>query len=346
MSQRPSLRVGVIGCGMIGSDHVRTLTTGVSGAEVVAVSDADPQRAAQAAELTDGAARQPDPFAVINDERIDAVLIASSEDTHEQFVLACVEAGKPVLCEKPLAPTPAACLRVVEAEVARGRQLVQVGFMRRFDPSYREMKRLLDSGQLGAPLVLHCVHRNAEYPPFYDSSALVTATGVHDIDIARWLLGQEIVAATVHNPRPSSLVREGFQDPQFLVLHTDGGAVVDVEIFVNARYGYDVRAELVGERGTASLMPPATATVRLDGMDGQPVLADSRPRFAPAFRNELQAWADAAVHGRAVGANAWDGYAAAAVAETCLTAATTRTTTPVRLADKPALYTDDSKEAR
>jgi myo-inositol 2-dehydrogenase/D-chiro-inositol 1-dehydrogenase len=344
MSRGENLRVGVIGCGMIGTDHVRTLTTAVSGAEVVVVSDADPQRAALAAQLAGEVGIQPDPFALIGDDRVDAVLVASSEDTHEQFVLACQDAGKPVLCEKPLATTPEACLRVVEAEVAVGRRLVQVGFMRRFDPSYTEMKRLLDSGQLGDPLFLHCLHRNADYPPFYDSSALVTATGVHDIDVARWLLGQEIVAATVHNPRPSGLVREGFQDPQFLILETDGGAVVDVEIFVNARYGYDVRAELVGERGTASLMPPATATVRLNGMDGQPLGADARPRFAPAFRSELQAWADAAATGQAVGANAWDGYAAAAVAEACLTAATTGATAPVKLADKPELYTDEPQE--
>jgi myo-inositol 2-dehydrogenase / D-chiro-inositol 1-dehydrogenase len=335
-----NVRVGVIGCGMIGTDHVRTLTTAVSGAEVAAVSDADPQRAAQAAKAACDAATHQDAFALISDDNVDAVLVASSEDTHEQFVLACLEAGKPVLCEKPLAPTPAACLRVVEAEVALGRQLVQVGFMRRFDRSYTEMKRVLGSGQIGDALFLHCLHRNAEYPPFYDSDALITATGVHDIDIARWLLGQEIVAATVHNPRASGLVRDGFQDPQFLVLHTEGGVVVDVEIFVNARYGYEVRAELVGQRGTASLMPPATVTLRYDGMDGLPVLADARPRFAPAFRNELQAWADAASAGQVAGANAWDGYAAATVAEACLRAAKTGTTTPVELAPKPALYTD------
>ncbi len=339
------VRVGVVGCGMIGTDHVGTLSTAVSGARVVVVTDADPQRAGNAAELAGGARIQPDPLALINDDELDAVLIASSEATHEEFVLACLEAGKPVLCEKPLATTTEACLRVVEAEVALGRRLVQVGYMRRFDPSYGEMKRVLDSGRIGEALMLRCVHRNAEYPPFYKSSAVVTASGVHDIDAARWLLGQEIVAATVHTPRSSGLVREDFQDPQFVVLQTEGGVIVDVELFVNARYGYDVRAELVGESGTVSLMPPATATLRIDGMDGQPIGADARPRFAPAFRAELQAWVNAAAAGGAVGANAWDGYAAAAVAEACLRAAETGTTAPVKLADKPALYTDKAQES-
>jgi myo-inositol 2-dehydrogenase/D-chiro-inositol 1-dehydrogenase len=345
MSRPETLRIGVIGCGMIGTDHVRTLSSMVSGAQVVAISDADPKRALEAAELAGGAQVEMDPGALITAPAVDAVLIASSEDTHEKFVLACLEAGKPVLCEKPLAPSAAECLRVVEAEVTLGRKLVQVGFMRRFDPSYMEMKQILDSGRIGYALFLHCIHRNADYPPRYDSDALVTATGVHDIDIARWLLGCEIVSVTAHTPRPSSLVRAGFQDPQFVVLQTEDGAVIDLEIFVNARYGYDVRCELVAERGTVSLVPPATATLRVDGMEGESVLADSRPRFAPAFRNELQAWVNAAADGQVVGATAWDGYAAAAVAGACLEAAATNTTSPVHLVAKPALYSDRQQEA-
>jgi myo-inositol 2-dehydrogenase/D-chiro-inositol 1-dehydrogenase len=337
-----TLQIGVIGCGMMGTDHVRTLTSKVPRARVAAVSDPDPERAAGAAKNAGGAPVFTEPRELIRHDDVDAVLIASSEDTHEALAIACLQAGKPVLCEKPLAPTADASLRVVEAEVAAGRQLLQVGFMRRFDPSYLEMKRTLDSGQIGNALFLHCVHRNADFPPWYESEALITATAVHEIDVARWLLGQEIANATVHNPRPSSLVRDGFQDPQFVVLRADGGAVIDVEIFVNARYGYDVRCELVAERGTSSLMPPATTTIRRDGMDGQPVAADFRPRFAAAYHAELQAWVNATAAGRVVGATAWDGYAAAAIAEACLDAARAGTTMPVRLAAKPSLYTQET----
>lgn len=340
-----SLRVGVIGCGMIGTDHVTTLSTGVSGVQVAAVSDADPDRAGYAARIAGGARIIADPDALITDPEVDAILVASSEATHETFVRACLRAEKPVLCEKPLAPTTQECLRVIEAEEALGRRLVQVGFMRRFDPSYVEMKRVLDSGRIGPALFLHSIHRNAEYPPGYDSEALITATGVHDFDITRWLLGQEIVAVTAITPRASSRVRAGFQDPQFVILESSEGAVVDLEIFVNAAYGYDVRCELVGETGTVSLLPPATATLRVDGIDGQPVVADSRPRFAPAFRAELQAWVNAATAGTVDGADAWDGYAAAAIAEACLEAARTGGTTKVELVAKPALYTTDKETA-
>lgn len=340
-----TVRVGVVGCGMIGTDHVNTLTTAVAGADVVAVSDTDATCAHQAAQVAGEARVHPDPTALISDPEVDAVLVASIEKTHETFVLACLEADKPVLCEKPLAPTPEACLRVVEAEATLGRQLVQVGFMRRFDPSYVEMKQILQSGRIGHPLFLHCTHRNADYPVRYTSEALVTATGVHDIDIARWLLDEEIVAVSSHRPRASSLARAEFQDPQFLVLQSASGALVDVEIFVNARYGYDVRAELVGEQGTVSLLPPASVELRLGGVDGQPVPADSRPRFAQAFRNELQAWADAAAEKRVVGANAWDGYAASVVADACLRSAATPGAVAVELAPKPTLYESTKEQA-
>jgi myo-inositol 2-dehydrogenase/D-chiro-inositol 1-dehydrogenase len=211
-----------------------------------------------------------------------------------------------------------------------------VGFNRRFDPSYVEMKRLLDAGEIGQALFLHCVHRNLDYPPFYDSDALINATAVHDIDIARWLLGEEVVSVTVHTPRASSLVREGFQDPQFVLLETERGTLVDIEVFVNAHYGYDVRCELVGEQGTVSLLPPATVSTRRAGLDGQSVAPDFRPRFAMSYRSELQAWVDAAAVGEVRGATAWDGYAAAAVAQAGLESLATGTTADVRLASRGA----------
>lgn len=333
-----TMQIGVIGCGLMGLDHVRTLTTAVSGARVAAVSDADEDRSARAASEADGARVHSDPLGLIDDAGVDAVVVASADETHEEFVLACVDAGKPVLCEKPLATTSEASWRVVEAEMRAGRRLVQVGFMRRFDPSYLEMKRAFDSGQIGDAVMLHSVHRNADYPPALPASALVTGTGVHDIDVARWLLGQEIVAATVHTPRRSGLVRPEFQDTQFLVLQTEGGVLVDVEIFVNARYGYDVRGELVGERGSISLHPPASVTTRREALEGQPVAQDFRPRFQDAYRAELQAWVAASAFGEVRGATAWDGYASAAVAEACLHSLATGTTAPIEVKPQPPLY--------
>jgi predicted dehydrogenase len=201
-----TLRIGVVGTGVMGQEHVRRLAN-VPDAEVVAISDVNAEQAKRVAE-TVGARALSDGHDLIGSDEVDAVLIASPGFTHEEFTLACVAADKPVLCEKPLAPTVHACLRVLEAEAARARRLVQVGFMRRYD-GFRAMKQTLASGQIGRALLLHCRHRNVVAPPGFTSDMMITDSVVHDIDVTRWMLGQEIVAATVFKPRPSSKARRG-----------------------------------------------------------------------------------------------------------------------------------------
>jgi myo-inositol 2-dehydrogenase / D-chiro-inositol 1-dehydrogenase len=324
------IRVGIIGTGVMGADHARILSGSISGATLGAVFDVDAARAAAAA---DGARVLDDPFGLINDVDVDAVLIASSDETHEKFVLAALAAGRPVLCEKPLASDLAGCRRIVDAEVSSGRRLVSVGFMRRYDAGYAELKRTLDAGAIGAALVLHCVHRNISAPDWFRSDMVITNSSGHEIDITRWLLSEEIAAITVHRPRRSGEL----QDPVLLVLETASGVVVDVEVFVNAGYGYDVRCELVGERGTVTLVPDAPALLRRDGVASTPLPVDWRDRFADAYRRELQDWVDGIRAGETRGASAWDGYVATAVAEAGV-AALSRGRVPVELAPKPQLY--------
>ena len=150
------LRVGLVGAGRMGADHVRRLDERISGARPVVVGDPDLDAAKRAVDGIDGCRAEEDPLAVIGSSDVDAVVLATPGFTHETLLLACIERGIPVLCEKPLTPDSASALRVLRAEVAGGRKLVQVGFMRRFDPEYAELKRLLDGGDLGRALVLHC----------------------------------------------------------------------------------------------------------------------------------------------------------------------------------------------
>lgn len=333
------LGIGLIGAGVMGGDHALTLATLTKGASLVAVADADPVRASAIARLAPSARIFADGISLIDDPSVDAVLVASPDETHVGLVLACLAAGKPVLCEKPLAPTPAQCLEVVASETALGRRLVQIGFMRRFDPGYGAMRDEAASGRLGSPVFLHCAHRNAAVPPWFDGTMVITNSAVHEIDIARWLLGDEIASATV-------LMRSGGGPPdrQFIVLESRRGTLVDVELMLSARYGYDVTAELVLEAGTASLRSPAPQEIRREGTRSIPYAPDWRSHFAAAYRIQMQAWVDAvraqAPSGAVAkgGADAWDGYAASAIAGACLDSLRLGQRVEVALAPRPALY--------
>jgi len=330
------IRVGLIGAGVMGAEHVRVLSTAVSGVEVTAVSDPDADRLAKTVAACPTARPFADPLDLIRDKSVDAVLVASPDQTHGALVLACVAIEKPVLCEKPLAASIDECLKVIAREQALERRLVTVGYMRRFDPGYVEMKRRLDEGELGAALVMHCIHRNATAPPFMTAPMLILNSAVHEIDIARFVLGREVERVTVVTPRKTSLA--AIQDPQIVFLEMEDRVVVEAEIFVNAQYGYDVRAELVCEKGTIMLTPPHDVTVAHATRESFSFSGDWRARFAHAYRAELQAWVDGLPRGAQSGASAWDGYVATAVAAAGLKSLASGQAAEVELVPRPGLY--------
>jgi myo-inositol 2-dehydrogenase/D-chiro-inositol 1-dehydrogenase len=334
-----TVRIGVIGVGMIGQDHIRRMTHVLAGSQVVAVTDMDAARAAEvAAGLPTPAKAYATGQEVIDDPDVDAVLVASWGGSHEQYVVAAIAAGKPVFCEKPLADTVAACERILDAEVAAGRRLVQVGFMRRYDPAYRAMKEVVDSGRIGAPLIMHCGHRNPSVPAHYTRDMAIVDTAVHEVDVARWLFGEEIVATRVLVPRKSKNGGE-LQDPLIFIMELESGAIVDDEISVNIRYGYDIRGEIVGEDGTVTLADSHPVIVRHAGTLTGQVPTDWRERFLRAYDIELQEWVDSVAAGTApTGPTSWDGYAAQAVCDAGLIALRGGERSVVTLRDKPSLY--------
>jgi len=251
---------------------------------------------------------------------------------------AAIAAAKPVFCEKPLATTQAAALRIIGAEVAHGSRLVQVGFMRRYDAAYRRLKEVVDSGAIGAPLVYYSGHRNPEVNADYTSDMAIVDTAVHDFDVIRWLLDEELVAIRVLAAKPNSLGGR-LQDPLLMIAETTSGVLVNVETSVNIRYGYDIRGEVVGESGTAALADRGLVTVRSSNAVAQGVPADWRERFVAAFDTEFQEWIDTLAAGAApTGPSSWDGYAAAAVCDAGVEALRDGARVPITLAHKPALY--------
>jgi myo-inositol 2-dehydrogenase / D-chiro-inositol 1-dehydrogenase len=322
-----TVRLGVIGVGLIGEDHVRRLTTVVDGASVTAVTDVDSGRAETVAKQYGVPAVHMSGEDVIADPAVDAVVVASWGPTHEQYVLAGIAADKPVFCEKPLATTREACERVLAAETAAGRRLVQVGFMRRYDDAYQAVKTALAAGTAGVPLLAHMAHRNPAVPPTVTSEDAINDSAVHEVDVTRWLLGEEITSVAVLSPKRSSHAAASLQDPMVVMFRTASGVLVDDELGLNVRYGYDIRCEVVCETGQA----------RLPSSD--PVPPDWRVRFSDAYDTEFRAWVADVTAGRPPGGpSAWDGYAATVVAGACVSALRSGQWTDVVLADRPALY--------
>lgn len=293
----PTLRVGVAGAGAMGADHIRRLRRAVSGCTVAAVIEPDEARRAAALTRAPGAAG----FSRIEDALdagvLDAVVVAAPGPVHEAVLHPVLEARLPVLCEKPLTPEPESSLRLVEAEIAVGRRLIQVGFMRRFDDGYGQLKALIDGGSVGELLLLHCAHRNPSTTPGYRQQMLITDSVVHEFDAAAWLAGASITAVEVRYGRPNRRSRPGLREPVLVLIELSDGVLVDVEMSVSAGFGYQVVTEAVFER----------SVVRI----GEAIERDHRARFARAYDGQLRSWADAARRGGATGPSAWDGYRAA-----------------------------------
>ena len=309
------LRIAVLGVGMMGADHVARITSRISGARVAVVNDYLAEKAAEVAAAVPGARVANDPFDAIAADDVDAVLLATPGPVHEKQLLACLEHRKPVLCEKPLTTEVETSLEVVRREAELEKPLIQLGFMRRFDPEYQQLKALIDGGELGQPLVMHCVHRNPAVPPSFNSAMIVKDSLVHEVDVTRFLFGEEIASVQIIRPAANPAAPAGLQDPQIAIFQTASGRHIDVELFVTTGVAYEVRTEVVGELGSATIgLDVGLVRKSSPGVWGGRITPGFRERFGTAYDIELQRWVDAVRSGVNVdGPTAWDGYAAAAV---------------------------------
>ncbi|MHA3022891.1 Gfo/Idh/MocA family protein [Mycobacterium sp. BMJ-28] len=315
------LKIAVLGVGMMGADHVARLTSRISGARVAVVSDYLTEKADAVAAGIPGCRAINDPLDAIADQGVDAVVLATPGPTHEKQLLACLEHGKPVLCEKPLTTDVETSLAVVRREAELGKRLIQVGFMRRFDHEYARLKSLLDAGELGEPLVMHCAHRNPAVPPHFDSAMIVRDSLVHEVDVTRFLFGEEIASVQIIRPAANPGAPQGLQDPQIAIFKTISGKHVDVEVFVTTGVAYEVRTEVVAEKGSAMIgLDVGLLRKSAPGTWGGQITPSFKERFGQAYDTEFQRWVDAVLAGDDTGnytdgPGAWDGYAAAAVCE-------------------------------
>lgn len=333
------LSIGVIGAGGMGLRHGLNVQRYVKGAHVAAVCDLDQTRAKHVAEACGGVQTFSDPVQLIRDADVAAVVIASPDPTHAEFVQECLRAHKPVLCEKPLASTAEAARSIVEEEQALGRRLVSVGLMRRFDPQHIAVHQLVMAGKIGRPILFKGVHRNPMVLPYLLGDGILTNSAIHDIDSARWLLGGEVREVYVRGVRTHSSFEEQARDMLLLHMNVSGNCLATVEVSVAVEYGYEVSAEVVGERGAAVTVQPDAAQLRARQTCGVAVPQSYLERFQDAYVSEVAAWVESIQREQPFpGANAWDGYLSQLASAACLQSLRSGEPEPVPTPEKPVFY--------
>ena len=229
-------------------------------------------------------------------------------------------------------------MQIVGEELKAGKRLLQLGFMRRFDEGYEALKRLIAGGDLGNVLMVHAAHRNVSLPATFQNSMAVTDCLIHEIDVLRWLTGEEFVSAQVIFPKRTRHAPSHLKDPQIFLLEGDRGARFDVEVVMNARYAYDIRCEVVCEEGVAALPVLSRPSVFTAGSFSHALSMDWDERFDASFTAELQTFVDRIASGGPTGPSSWDGYVAAVVADACVKAQASGSVEMIVPADTPTLY--------
>lgn len=333
------ISIGIIGTGAMGSQHARFIHGQLKGARLYALSDVDAARLSRTGSQTGKPVLYTDPYELIADPEVSAVIVASPDSTHADYVLAALEQEKPVFCEKPLAASIEDVEKIIRKELEIGRKLISVGFNRRFDPRHRSVKKTCSSGELGQPILWKGTHRNAA--AMYDTSGafILNNSAGHDVDSARWLLGSDVREVYVSGVRSRASLPDAARDMLVLTMRMENNSCAVAEIYVNAAYGYEVDVEIVCQEGVVSSLPVENNIVRARQTRGTTVSDDFRAYFSDSYKEEIQCWTESLASGGPFpGADAWDGYNA--LVTTQAAGRSLESSRPVRLEmmEKPLLY--------
>lgn len=267
------LRIALVGYGRMGANHARVLSA-VPQVEVTAVVDPRPEARAAAARVAPAATAHASVAPLRTGRDASAWLIASSTPTHPDMVRAAIDAGVHVLCEKPLALDPAVGEQLGTEAAAAG-LVLQVGFWRRFSPPWVAMRASVAGGAIGTPLMLRLAQWDQDPPPaeFCDpavSGGLAIDCGVHEFDLAEWLTGERVVRVIGrHLPTVDPAVAAaGDVDNMVAMLELESGAVATVDLTRNARFGEDVRSEVLGSDGAVMVEMYPTGRARIGDRNG------------------------------------------------------------------------------
>ena len=327
-----ALKIGLIGAGGMGSFHARTLAA-MGDVELVAIADPFGDAAARLAAEVGGTASLD--WRDVITAGIDGLVIASPAEAHEDQALAALAAEIPTLCEKPLGVTAAQCHRIVNAEVADGRRLLQLGLMRVYDPAHVQVAAAM--AELGPVHHLRCVHRNVHavrrsvYGAFTDSM-------VHDAHTVRGLTGREVARVTAFAAGAPDSIAHGL-----IVAEYDGGGHATIE-FSERSYAYEVSVEVEAELGGVVMALPMRPVLRQDGGRTIDIGNDWFGRFAEAYVIEADAWVASLRVGVVAGPSAWDGLMAQMIVEAGLESIAVGGPVTLDRPPTPSLYIRGSSE--
>ncbi len=307
------MKLAIVGAGGMGSFHARSLAA-LPGVEIVAIADLRVS-AAEALTAVVGGTPSADGLAVASMSDLDGLVIASPEDSHEALIHAALAQGTRILCEKPLAVGVTACRRIVDAEVAIGHRMLQLGLMRVFDPAHVQLAA--EVAALGELHHVRCVHRNV-HEVRRTAQLILNQSLVHDIHSLRWLVGRDITrVTTLATPNPDHV------EHLMLTAEFEGAGHAVVE-FSEHGFAYEVTVEVEGELGDAVMAPVMRPTVRRGGSAYVNIGTDWFGRFAEAYRIEAAVWLDSIAGPTAIGPSAWDGLVAERVVEAAIESIRTR----------------------
>ncbi len=299
------INIGIIGIGVMGAGHARFIAEFIGGARVVALSDVDTVKLSSLAnELGTIKLQTQSAKKLMNSALVDAVIIASPDPLHVEHLRLAIACKKPILCEKPIA-TDLKSAREIAQEIISyeaniGKKVIHFGFMRRFDPAYRKVRTLIESRDYGKPLFVRTITRNVSSTGA-TNTGLYTNIAIHDFDVFRWLFNDEWVSVVSHYPKASSLSPENLADPLVITAHMRSGLMMVADIVAFNNYGYDVRTEVVCEKGSIEIGIFGDVITRANHIAGvhQGGAMDENwiPRFKSAYIDELRAWVETISNG-------------------------------------------------
>jgi inositol 2-dehydrogenase len=312
--------IAVLGAGRIGALHALNVARNVPGARLVAVADVDIAAAERAVDVArQGRAIQRYQEA-LEDQSVDAVVIATPTDTHAAILVEAARHGKHVFCEKPVAQSLEVTRGAIDQVTASG-VLLQLGFNRRFDPAFAEAQRRIRQGDIGEPYLVRMVGRDPSIAPIAylkSSGGQFKDQAVHEFDMARWLIGSDVeevsaIGSVLVDPAVSDI---GDVDTSVTTLRFNGGRLGIVDCCRRCVYGYDIRAEVHGSEGAIFVGGYGGAGVTLLGPDRAALaqVAFFIDRFVEAFQAELVHFVACVISGKAPSVGGEDGYLALRVA--------------------------------